>query len=102
MAVDIMTFQGNPVILSGVSGVEQTGPETYSVTEEPSDLLQDLTPTFTRGSTRGSTSAARQLTETVRIYAMAMKKCILIGLLLMTDTTDRMLEIQDSYLAMID
>ena len=33
---------------------------------------------------------------------MAMKKGILIGLLLMTDTMDRMLEMQDSYLAMID
>ena len=95
MAVDIMKFQGNPAFLSGV---EQTDPETCFVTEQRSDLLRDLTPKFTRGST----SACRSVTETVWICAMAMKKCILIGLVLMTDTMDRMLETQDSYLAMID
>lgn len=94
MAAVIMKLQES---LASLSGVERTGPETCFVTGDRSDLLQDPTRKVTRGSTSGPCS----LTENVWTYAMAMKKRLLIELLLMIDTMRRMLEMRDSYLAMI-
>lgn len=68
------------------------------MTEDQSDMIQDLIPKVTRGQI----SEYHYLTETVWNYAMAMKRCLLAEMLSMTDTMGRILGMRDSYLAMTD
>ena len=94
MGAASMTTQGS---LAFLNGQDLTGRGTY-VTEDRSDMLRDLTPKLTREQTSGY----YYLTETAWIYATAMKRRLLLEMLLMTDTMDRMLGMRDSYLATID
>lgn len=95
VGLGFMTMHEN---LASLSGEEPTGLETYCVTEDRSELLQDPTPKITREQMSGH----RYLTGTVWTYVMATKRRPLLELLLTTDTMDRMRGIRDSYLAMID
>ena len=77
--------------LAFLSGEDLTGLGTY-VTEDRSDMLRDLTPKVRRDQMSGH----HYLTETAWIYATAMKRRLLLEMLLMTDTMDRMLGMRDS------
>ena len=89
-----MTTQGS---LAFLSGEDLTGLGTY-VTEDRNDMLRDLTPKVMREQTSGH----YYLTETAWIYATAMNRRLLLEMLSMTDTMDRILGMRDSYLATID
>ena len=61
-------------------------------------MLRDLTPKVTKEQTSGH----YYLTETAWIHATAMKRRLLLVMLLMTDTMDHMPGMRDSCLARID
>ena len=80
--VGFMTMQEN---LAPLSEVEPTDLETYYVTERWSGK-KDPTAKVMRGQMSGHC----YLTESAWTYVMAMKRRLLVELLLMIDTTDRM------------